>query len=290
MGRLARSGAALLMLSIALAAGCKQPKAEPVPAAAPEAKPGHKANEPFERVFYPSGSLKIAAYLYRPAGDGPFPAIVYSHGSRKGAERKDAPMTAIAEMLTAKGYVVLVSERRGYGASEGPTPEDEGETLVPRMNEESDDVVAAYPFLAADSKVDKARVGLLGWSLGGIVTVLALAKSKSFKAGVDQASGSLSWKKNGPLHAALTEAAAKITVPLLSMDAKNDATNESVIAIDEAMAKHHGTHRLVIYPDFVPKHDTKGTPPGHLIFTAEGMPHWQDDVVGWMDQHLKSAR
>src|SRR5262245_8932813 len=70
-------------------------------------------------LFYSSGGLRIQAYLYRPAGDGPFPAVVYNHGSRTGRERDSLPFAHIGALLEGAGYVVLVPERRGYGRSDG---------------------------------------------------------------------------------------------------------------------------------------------------------------------------
>ena len=34
-----------------------------------------------EEVSFPSGDLTLRGYLYRPAGEGPFPCIVTNHGS-----------------------------------------------------------------------------------------------------------------------------------------------------------------------------------------------------------------
>src|SRR5712691_10486336 len=45
------------------------------------------ADAAYTEVFYPSGSLRIQAYLYKPHGDGPFPVVIYNHGSRPGRER-----------------------------------------------------------------------------------------------------------------------------------------------------------------------------------------------------------
>src|SRR5262249_28966850 len=74
----------------------------------------------YSELFYPSGGLRIQAYLYRPDGAGPFPVVIYNHGSRVGRERASVPNEFIGKMLTRAGYVVLVPERRGYGKSEGP--------------------------------------------------------------------------------------------------------------------------------------------------------------------------
>ena len=34
-----------------------------------------------ELVSFPSGDLTLRGFLYRPTGPGPFPAIVWNHGS-----------------------------------------------------------------------------------------------------------------------------------------------------------------------------------------------------------------
>src|SRR5256712_7662975 len=75
----------------------------------------------YSEVFYPSGNLRIQAYLYKPDGDGPFPVVIYNHGSRDGRERTSVPFHYVGKMLTQAGCVVLVPERRGYGESDGST-------------------------------------------------------------------------------------------------------------------------------------------------------------------------
>src|SRR5262245_16846073 len=71
------------------------------------------ADSAYTEVFYPSGSLRIQAYLYKPDGDGPFPVVIYNHGSRAGRERYSVPFEFIGRLLTQAGYAVLVPERRG---------------------------------------------------------------------------------------------------------------------------------------------------------------------------------
>ena len=55
------------------------------------------AADDYATVSYPSGELKIAAYLYQPPGAGPFPLIVFNHGSRKGAD--DGPGDLLRDLL-----------------------------------------------------------------------------------------------------------------------------------------------------------------------------------------------
>src|SRR5215469_1576713 len=106
----------------------------------------------YETVFYASGKLKIEAYVFKPEGAGPFPVVIYNHGSRAGHEREERPFVYVGEMLTQSGYVVIVPERRGYGKSDGPTfgeaiGEDRGPQFVARVREETDDVLAVVEFV-----------------------------------------------------------------------------------------------------------------------------------------------
>src|SRR6266481_5721650 len=79
----------------------------------------------YTETFYPSGALSIQAYLYRPPGDGPFPLIIYNHGSRENREREPRPFSYVGRILLRNRYAVLVPERRGYGRSDGLTHSEE---------------------------------------------------------------------------------------------------------------------------------------------------------------------
>src|SRR5258707_14823122 len=69
----------------------------------------------YETAFYPSGKLKIEAYIFKPEGSGSFPIVIYNHGSRAGHEREARPFAYVGEILVRSRCVVVVPERRGYG-------------------------------------------------------------------------------------------------------------------------------------------------------------------------------
>ena len=105
-------------------------------------------------------------------------------------------------------YAVLV-ERRGYGRSDGPAwseavGRDVGSVLIARLQAEADDVLAAVEYLRSVPSADISRLGIAGWSLGGIVTLFAISRSRSFRAAVDQAGGVLMWRFSPALQTALT--------------------------------------------------------------------------------------
>lgn len=243
---------------------------------------------PYQEVWYKSGKLRIQAYLYTPAGTGPFPVIIYNHGSRPpGNERLYSPMTAVAQMLVASGYMVFEPARRGYGKSDGqPAGEvigtSRGDAYIRRLWEEVDDILAAEEFLKTIHSADRKRIGMIGYSQGGILTIFAASREPGrFACLVDQAGGASSWGRSPQLQAALRMAAARLREPILAMVAENDHTTASVRAVVEEAQKVHNVARLIIYPPYTPP--AEETPPGgralgHGIFRDHGIPIWENDV------------
>ena len=95
----------------------------------------------------------------RPAGAGPFPVVIYNQGARNGSERVERPFPEIAGFLRDAGYVALVTERRGFGRSDGPTltqalaDGDRQRKLIQRIRAEADGVLAAVEYLKTDASV-----------------------------------------------------------------------------------------------------------------------------------------
>src|SRR5205823_12041381 len=85
-----------------------------------------------QRVVVPSGKLRLKAFLWKPSGPGPFPAVLFCHGSR-GADAAHTPELSITEaaenlapLFLKHGYPFLYLFRRGQGlsADEGPFLQD----------------------------------------------------------------------------------------------------------------------------------------------------------------------
>lgn len=118
--------------------------------------------------FFSSG-LRLDADLHLPDDDGagaPYPVVIPASGYQG---LKVIHPERFARALTARGYAVVAFDYRGFGASEG-----ERGRLVPQ--EWSEDLRAAVNRASADARLDPARVGLLGWGMGGGVVVAAAAE------------------------------------------------------------------------------------------------------------------
>jgi dienelactone hydrolase len=78
-----------------------------------------------QHIAFTSHNLTLAGFLFRPDGPGPFPAIVWNHGSEKnpgGGPQFDT----VAGIFVPHGYVVFAPIRRGHQMSEGPTSSTSG--------------------------------------------------------------------------------------------------------------------------------------------------------------------
>src|SRR4029077_18636457 len=106
------------------------------PGRAQQPRPGDPS---YETLFYQNGPLRLEDYFFKPAGAGPFPLVVYNHGSRANQERVEWPVLFIAWILVLAGWSVRVPERRGYGKAEGATfteeigPSERGRRFVDRL-------------------------------------------------------------------------------------------------------------------------------------------------------------
>ncbi len=167
----------------------------------------------------PTCSIRAAACASRRICTGPTARGAFRWSSTTtapaGRERQSLPFEHIGALLSQAGYAVLIPERRGYGRSDGLTwTEDVGNNnrrSVARLQEEADDVLAAVDYLRTLPSLDPNRIGIMGWSFGGIVTMFAVSRSTAFAVAVNQAGGALAWNGSAELRTALIAAAEHAT-------------------------------------------------------------------------------
>jgi dipeptidyl aminopeptidase/acylaminoacyl peptidase len=126
----------------------------------------------------------IPNLLYRPheaSAQAKAPALVLVHGGPGGQTRKG--YNALTQYLANHGYVLLGINNRGstgYGKT-FYTADDQKHGREPLW-----DCVAGKDFLASLPYVDAERIGIIGGSYGGYMTLAALAfKPEVFRVGVD---------------------------------------------------------------------------------------------------------
>jgi dipeptidyl aminopeptidase/acylaminoacyl peptidase len=132
------------------------------------------ASTPQGATFPSTDGVRLSYALDLPPGSGPFPAIVFGHGS--GRTTKDEAMV-VKSAMTRLGFAVLRYDKRGVGASTG-SYEGVGPINGARvLGELADDMAAGVAFLRTRPEIDGHRIGLMGISQAGWVIPLAAERA-----------------------------------------------------------------------------------------------------------------
>jgi fermentation-respiration switch protein FrsA (DUF1100 family) len=110
-----------------------------------------------------------------PVGPGPFPAVMVCHGFGGSKLGNNRLFVVLAEALTRAGIAVFRIDFRGCGDSEGTSTDI---TFFGQV----EDAAAGMERLTQVERIDKARIGLLGVSLGGAVAVYTAAQIDTLKS------------------------------------------------------------------------------------------------------------
>jgi dipeptidyl aminopeptidase/acylaminoacyl peptidase len=244
-------------------------------------------------VTFPSGEITLHGVLYKPEGTGPFPAIVYNHGSAAGMLSKQA-FDALGPVFASHGWVFFGPYRRGQGlsASAGPYIGDQiaaakksggmsaGAAAMVRLleNDHLTDQLSALAWLRAQPFVQPNRIAVAGNSFGGIEAVLG-AERGNYCAAVASAAGAQSWALAPELQSLMTRAVRNANAPIFFFQAANDYDLSPSKTLSAAMKDADRTYELKIYPPY-------GNSPqdGHT-FGYFGSAIWSDDVFQFLNEH-----
>ena len=246
-----------------------------------------------ETVTFPSGEIALHGVLYKPQGTGPFPAVVYNHGSAPGMMSKEA-FAALGPVFASHGWVFFGPYRRGQGlsASAGPYIGDQiaaaekagGEsaaaaTMVRLLETDHlNDQLAALAWLRKQSFVRPNRIAVAGNSFGGIETVLGVERG-GYCAGIDSAGGAQSWSQAPALQSLMTRAVRNAKAPIFFFQAANDFDLSPSKTLSTEMGKVSKTYKLKVYPAYG---DSPGD--GHTLGYF-GSDVWADDVFEFLNQY-----
>jgi carboxymethylenebutenolidase len=246
-----------------------------------------------EIVTFPSGELTLHSVLYKPEGAGPFPAVVYNHGSAPGMLSKEA-FEALGPAFASHGWVFFGPYRRGQGlsASAGLYIGDQiaaaekkggvsaGAAAMVRLLETDhlQDQLAALAWLRQQPFVRPDRIAVAGNSFGGIEAVLG-AERGNYCAAIDSAGGAQSWAQAPELRSLMTRAVRNSNAPIFFFQAANDYDLSPSTTLSAVMKEAGKTYEVKVYPAY-------GSSPqdGHT-FGYFGSSVWADDVFRFLDQH-----
>ena len=202
-------------------------------------QPGSPSALSRQRVTFHSGDLTLVGFLFKPSGPGPFPTVVWNHGSERNPGA-GPQFEAVADIFVPAGYVVFAPVRRGHGFSEGRYIVDEvargrqaqgalaAERLVVRLmeTEQLDDQLVGLSYVRRLEYVDATRLVVAGCSYGGIETLLAAERNVGYKAAIAISPAAQSWTANPLLQKRLVQAVRTIEIPVMLLQAPKDASLE----------------------------------------------------------------
>jgi len=241
-------------------------------------------------VTFPSGNVTLHGFLYKPEGKGPFPAVLWNHGS----ERRPGWLPELAPFFMGHGYILFIPHRRGQGRSPGEYAMDQLERaaqsggasarsrmLTEVMELQLQDQIAALNYLKSVPEVDVQRIAVAGCSFGGIQTVLMAEKGLGLRAAVDFAGAAQTWDNAPDLRQRMLQAVKQAQMPVFFIQAKNDYDTAPSRDLASAMEKSSKPHALQIFPNFGKTHQDAHE------FCIHGSDIWGPAVLDFLSQAMK---
>ncbi len=248
-----------------------------------------------EIVSFSSGDKVLQGVVYEPSGPGPFPAVLYNHGSAGGMLSKDA-FDALGPVFVSHGWVLFGPFRRGQGlsAAAGPYIRDQiagaekkggmaaadAEAVRLLQTDHLDDQLAGLAWLQQQSFVQKDRIAVAGNSFGGIEVVFG-AERGQYCAAIDSAGGAQSWREAPQLQAAMIRAVRNSKIPIFFFQAANDYDLSPSKTLSAAMKDAGKPYEMKIYPAYGKSHDD-----GHVLGYF-GASVWADDVFRFLGRNCR---
>ncbi len=240
--------------------------------------------------------ITITGWLYRPAGDGPHPSVLWLHG---GPEAQDRPgHSPLFQSLVDRGIAVFAANVRGSsGFGRTFVNADNGALRYGAIA----DVAACVTYLVDAGIATPGRVGCMGRSYGGYLTLAALVTyPELFAVGIDvcgMSNFATFYANTEPWIAAaavgkygdpVTDAALlhdlspmtridRLRAPLLVVHGENDSNvpvceAEQVVA---ALAERGVKHRYLLFPG-----------EGHELLHRSSRATYLRVTVQWLTEHL----
>lgn len=205
-------------------------------------------------VSYRVGAAERQALLCRPEGKGPFPVVVYNHGlivdnaGYQRAAKQGYDLAGICQALAADGFLAFAPLRAS------------GTRNIPSHNEE---VMRAVDYAKSLADGDPSRMALMGFSRGGLLTLMAGVERSDLKALLILApapGGKADFEK-------AVERVASISAPVLLLAEAGDENDilRNFHMLEQALKAHGKELRSVLY--------NRGG--GHRLFYDVGY-YWGD--------------
>jgi carboxymethylenebutenolidase len=195
----------------------------------------------WETVRVDDSDMRV--YVSLPEIQRPAPAVLVIQG-QSGVE----DFLEVTRMIARQGYVGAAPD---LFHRDGPNCQDDGPTRRARLRDASviQDISAAASFLKSHARVNAARLGIVGFCMGGRVVYLMAAANPELKAGVMYyGSDTMRAWGEGP---SPFERTAKIHCPIMGHFGAQDENPSpaDMHRLDAELSRHGKAHEFHQYPD-----------------------------------------
>ena len=140
-----------------------------LPACARQPQPGR-----VEEITFQSGEFKVVGDLRLPAGSGPFPVVLFVHGSGPADRTGQLIYLPIMERILHAGFATFAWDKPGTGESTGNLSDSD-----PNLRHKRAQILLdAIKLMKARPDIDPTRIGVWGASQAGYVIPIALTQTK----------------------------------------------------------------------------------------------------------------
>ena len=193
-------------------------------------------------VDYQSDGVPIAAFLARPAGTGPYPAIlVLQEWWGLNDHIKD-----VARRLAREGYVALAPDLYSRQGNKVTSDPDEAASLMGNLDDDValKDLRAAVAFVKNQPQVNGAKIGVIGFCMGGTYALLSAENLPDIKASVPFYGQIVYDRPGGPI-----DQISQLGCPLMYIygDADGWITNDHVDRLEAALTRHGKSGQVIRY-------------------------------------------
>ncbi len=122
--------------------------------------------------FKNSKGQRLAGVLHVPEGEGHFPAAIFVHGY--GSDKNSSKSIDLSKTIPEQGLVLFRFDLSGRGESDGKF---EDSTVTQYI----DDLRCAIDFISGLDVADANKIGVVGNSLGGLVSLQEISKDNRIK-------------------------------------------------------------------------------------------------------------
>jgi carboxymethylenebutenolidase len=221
-------------------------------------------------INFPSNGTSAPGYLARPDTDDPRPGIVVIQEWWG----LDAHIRDVAGRFAESGFVALAPDL--YHGVVTPEP-DEARKLAMSLDRARaiKEIGAAAAYLKAQSFVMPKKIGVVGFCMGGGLTLHSAARFDDFGAAV---------AFYGGMPPSADEFANRY-LALLNIVGDQDGALPGLRALDEGLKRYNFPHEMIVYPN-APHAFFNDTRP-HIYKADAAQDAWKQ-ATRWFEKYLKN--